>query len=202
MPLFVFRSGIAVAVPPDYAQDPQHRLLVDRLTRLSRYSEVVTLLEQHPNGFLAADLLTGAPWAQKFLNSTARLAQTDPKQARRGLRALLWVLNGTKPRPGRHRDPPLDPTVMAHAADALARWQIVIDRLWGTDRASLTAAVRTRAAAAFVLSQSHQRALRALVRRPGLRKRDLVLALASWETGLPLRRLRGTPDGVATLIYA
>lgn len=197
MPQFVFRAGIAVAVPADYARDPQHRALVDRLNRISRYADAITLLEQHPDSWLVADVLTGAPWAQRFLNTTARLSQLDPKQARRGLRALMLVLNGVKPRIGRHRAPALTADARDRTVDVMAQWRADVDTVWNAadwrqDRATLTSALIALATARFPLSKAHRRALVALVRRKGLRKHDLVLTLVSWETGVPLRRLRTT----------
>lgn len=200
MPLFVFRSGIAVAVPTDYATDPHHRLLVDRLTRLSRYADVVTLLEQHPDGWLAADVLTGAAWARKFLNTTARLSQLDPTQARRGQRALMRVLNGTKARTGRHRAPATTAAVRDRTVEVLTRWRADIETVWHQDRATLASAVAKLAASRFSLSRSHRRALGTLARRHGLRKHDLVLTLVSWETGVPVRRLRSA-QSVPELVY-
>lgn len=200
MPLFVFRAGIAVAVPADYARDPQHRLLVDRLTSLTRYAEAITILESHPDSWLAADVLTGAPWAQRFLNSTARLSHVDPKQARRGLRALMLVLNGVKPRVGRHRAPGLSMATRDRTTEVLTRWRSIIDTQWPQGRATVAQDVANAAAAHFPLSTAHRRALAALMRRPGLRKHDLVLALTSWETGVPVRRLRATQPH-AELVY-
>lgn len=200
MPLCVFRAGVVVEVPADYARDPRHRTLVDRLNRISRYADAVTLLEQHPDSWLAADVLTGAPWAQRFLTTTARLSQLDPKAARRGQRALMRVLNGVKPRTGRHRAPALTSDVRDRTAGVLVRWRSAIDTVWQQERATLARAVATLAAASFPLSKAHRRALVALSRRKGLRKHDLVLTLVSWETGVPLRRLR-TAQPETELVY-
>jgi hypothetical protein len=202
MPLFVFRAGVAVAVPADYARDPRHQLLVDRLERTSRYTDAVAILDSHPDSFLAADILTGAPWAQRYLNTTARLSQLDPAKARRGLRALMCVLNGVKPRTGRHRAPPLTRVARGRADDVLARWRADIDRVWQQDRTALAFAVSALSVGHFTLSTAHRRALRALVRRKGLRRHDLVLTLTSWETGVPLRRLRmAQPVSTPELVY-
>jgi hypothetical protein len=192
-PMLIMRSGVPIVIPADYATAPEHRSLVARLQRARSYLDVVALLDAHPDSFLAADVLTGATWAQKFLNSTARLYVTDPKLARRGVRALMCVLNGTKPRTGRHRA--AQPTPNAQAEAAYARWQLVVEEGW-PDRAALLALVDHHR----VLSRPHRRALRTLVGRDGLRKRDLILALTSWETGMPMRRLRMAP--VAELVYA
>jgi hypothetical protein len=199
MPLFVFRSGVAVAVPADYARDPQHRLLVDRLTHSRRYTEAVALLESHPDSWLAADVLTGAPWAQRYLTTTAYLSQHDPAQARRGARALFRVLNGAKPRTGRPHAPPLPPD--ARTTAVLGRWRADLDGVWpSASAATLAQAVARLAAAHFPFSAAHRRALVALVRRTRLRKQDLVLTLTSWETGVPVRRLRAGPT-VSDLVY-
>jgi hypothetical protein len=190
MALFVFRSGIPVAVPADYADDPQHRALVERLSQTNQYADAVAILEQHPDSFLAADVLTGAPWAQRFLNTTARLYQIDRRTARHGVRALLLVLNGTKPRTGRHRKPPLSPETIGHAVEVVTRWRDVVDACWEQERSTLLATLTREATQYFQFSRAHRRALALLLRRRTLRKGELVLTLASWETRLPTRRLR------------
>ena len=201
--VLIFRSGVPIAVPADYSSDPQHRAVVDHLNRAVEYVDVVALLEQHTTSFLAADVLTGALWAQRFLNTTARLHQVEPALARRGLRALMSVLNGTKPRIGRHRAPRLASATLARADAAVARWRTRIESVWHPDRAYMVSAVTTLAETSFPLSRSHRTALRALARRKSLRKHDVVLTLASWETGVPLRRLRAVhPVDPVELVYA
>ena len=69
----------------------------------------------------------------------------------------------------------------------------------GRERSSMAVSLLALAAGDFRVSAAHRRALRALVRRRGLRKRDLVQAFASWETGLPLRRVRSVTS-VADLV--
>ena len=199
--MFVFRSGRAVALPVDYATQPDHLAVVSALNTATRYEDVVALLEQQATTWLAADVLTGAAWAKKFLNTTAQLwasNQTNRVLAARGWRALTHVLNGTKPRTGRHRAPALTVDVRDRTADALARWRMIIDRIWSNDRASLAASIVV--AATFPVSKAHRQALSALSRRKGLRKHDLVLTLVSWETGVPVRRLR-TTQPPAELVY-
>jgi hypothetical protein len=202
--MFVFRCGIPVAVPTNYGTDLGHCRLVDRLTRSRRYLDAVALLEQHPDSWLVADVLTGAPWAQKFLQTTAQLwgQPATRRDAQRGTRALMQVLAGTRPpHGGRRRQPPLPPDVRAHAAVVMATWRAEVEARWGLlGRPALAQALLTHATG-FRPSAAHHRALRALVRRPKLRKRDLVLTLTSWETGVPVRHLRVTPP-VAALAYA
>jgi hypothetical protein len=193
MALFLLRSGRPVAVPDAYAAAPEHQALVARLTSATTYAEAVEILNVHADSYLAADVLTGAPWAQKFLLTTARLHHLDKPLARAGLRALMRVLNGTKPQTGRHRVPPLLPAARGTASAALGRWQSYVDTIWSPDRAVLASAVQRLA-----LSTAHRTVLRTLMQRKTLKKRDLVLLLASWDTGLPMRQLRTAP---ASLVY-
>ena len=113
----------------------------------------------------------------------------------------MHALNGTRPRVGRHREPPLSAKELERAADALTRWRVAVDQAWGRDRASMAVSLLALAAGHFRVSAAHRRATRALLRRRGLRKRDVVQAFASWETGLPLRRLRSATS-VTDLVYA
>ena len=193
MALYVLRSGCLVAVPEGYADTPTHKALVARLTSVHTYAEAVDILTAHADSWLAADVLTGVPWAQKFLLTTARLYQLDQPAAKRGLRALMRVLNGTKSQTGRHRVPPLLPAARGTASAALGRWQTYVDTIWTADRAELASAVQRLA-----LSTAHRTVLRTLMQRKTLRKRDLVLLLASWDTGVPMRQLRTAP---ASLVY-
>jgi len=185
MALFLLRSGRPVAVPDNYATTPEHQALVTRLNSANTYAEAIEILSTHADSYLAADVLTGAAWAQKFLNTTARLHQLDRPLAKRGFRALMRVLNGTKRQTGRHRVPPLLPPARGTASAALGRWQTYVDTIWSHDRAALASAVMQVA-----LSTAHRTALRTMMQRKALRKRDLVLLLASWDTGLPMRQLR------------
>lgn len=202
---FIFRGGVPLAVPDDYATDPSHVALVDILTRLTVYRHVVAFLELHPtDGYLVVEMLVGAPWARKYLNTTAKLwagSPADRRLATRGWRALMHLLNGTKPRVGRHKAPPLHPEALGAAALVVAHWRGVVDAHWADERATLAAALLKEAASRFRVSVAHIRATRALVRRRGIRKRDVVLAFASWETGVPVRRLR-VATTVADLVYA
>jgi hypothetical protein len=200
--MFVFRSGVPVAVPDDYANDPYHAMLVTFLNAETRYEAVVAFLEQHSASWLAADVLTSAPWSKKFLNTTAQLwasSQTNRALAARGWRALMHVLNGTKSRTGRPRAPAMTTDVRDHTADVLTWWRSTIDNLW-PERVALASAIAAVAGTRFPLSKAHRRALVALARRKGLRKHDLVLTLVSWETGVPVRRLR-TTQPAAELVY-
>jgi hypothetical protein len=202
---YIFRGGVPLAVPVDYATDPAHATLVAHLTRLTRYADAVAFLEVHPtDGYLAADVLNGALWAKRYLNASARFSAGPPKDralALRGWRALMHVLNGTRPKVGRHREPPLTAEALGRAAASVARWRSVTDALWGQERATLATLLLQRAEGHFRVSAAHRRAVRALVRRKALRKRDVVLTFASWETGLALRRLR-MATSVADLVYA
>ena len=199
-PIFIFRNGIAVATPSDYAELEDHRALVAKLSTNS-YLEAVGVLEKSPlNGWLAADVLTGASWARRYLNTTAKLWTQDKKLAGRGVRAVMRVLSGHEPKVGRHRDGTLSPEVAARAASAVADWRAVVDAEWLGDRAGLASALLRRAEPRFRPSATHRRALRLLVRRPRVRKSEVALTLASWEVGLPLRRIRSTQP-VADLVY-
>ena len=202
--MFIFRTGLLVAVPTDYAAQPDHVLLVKALTAAARYVEAVAVVEQHSTGWRDADILAGVPWFRRFLTTTARLWAGSPRDralAARGWRALMHALNGTRPRVGRHREPPLSAKELERAADALTRWRVAVDQAWGRDRASMAVSLLALAAGHFRVSAAHRRATRALLRRRGLRKRDVVQAFASWETGLPLRRLRSATS-VTDLVYA
>ncbi len=200
MKLTVFRAGVPIAVPDDYASDPTHQILVSKLEQTNQYADAVALLEQHPESYLAADVLSGAPWARRYLNSTALLSRSGDRMAQRGLRALLSVLNGAKKRVGRRREPPLTPEQIGKVTEALARWRAVTDAIWHHERAALGGAIIASAVLRMPLSLAHRRAIRSMVRRPRLRRHDVVLALTSWETGVPIRRLRSTPQP-ADLIY-
>ena len=192
MALYVLRAGCLVAVPEGYADTPAHKALVARLTLANTYAEAVDILTDHADSWLAADVLTGAPWVQKFLTTTARQYQLDRPVAKRGLRALMRVLNGTRAKTGRHRVPPLLLEARGTASAALGRWQTYVDTIWTPDRAALTSTVMQ-----LGLSTAHRTALRTLMQRKTLRKRDLVLLLAAWETGLSMRQLRlNAPDFV------
>jgi hypothetical protein len=202
---FIFRGGLPLAVPETYATDPAHVALVEILTRLSTYRHVVAFLELHPtDGWLAVEVLSGAGWAKRYLNTTAKLWGGSPAEralATRGWRALMHLLNGTKPRVGRHKAPPLHPEALGAAALVVAHWRGVVEAHWAAERDTLTAALLKEAESRFRVSAAHRRATRALVRRRGIRKRDVVLAFASWETGVPVRRLR-VATTVADLVYA
>lgn len=195
-PLFIFRAGLPVAVPANYASLPEHLKLVDQLTTTNSFLLVVALLEQHSDSYLAADFLTGAPWAQRFLNTLGKLKVSGARTlVRRGQRALVGVLAGVKPKRGRPKSS-LTPAQTLAGAEAIARSRVVVDRAWAGDRADLVAALTK----GRTLSAAHRRSLVALVRRPSVRKIDLVLSLASWETGIPRRRLHLTRP-VADLVY-
>lgn len=200
MSLVVFRSGIPIAVPDDYASAPAHRDLVERLNGLNRFADAVAVLEQHPDGYLSADVLTGAPWAQRYLNTMARLwshGASDRGLGERGARALMGVLAGVRPKVGRRRLDPLSPSQTALGAAAIAKWRVHVDASWPDILLFGTVDDLARHA---TLSKVHVRALRRLLRRRGLRKVDIVLTLASWETNLPIRRLRLTRH-VADMVY-
>lgn len=198
--LFVFRAGIPIAVPADYADQPDHQTLVAKLVHTNKYAEAVAVLEEHPDSYLAADVLTGAAWAQRYLNATALLSHSkspaDRAMSRRGTRALIAVLSGVKRKVGRHRKPPLSPEEAGKAAAAIDEWRYEIARMWDWDRDTLIYAVTKKAG----LSVAHRTALRRMLRRRRLRKQDVIFALASWVTGVPIRRLRACPQP-ADLIY-
>lgn len=202
--MLIFRGGLAVAVPVDYASQPGHVRLVDVLTATSRYRDAVKVLESNAVSWLAADVLTGAPWAQRFLNSTARLSTSekpiDRRLAAAGLRALMHVLAGTSPQIGRRRAPPLTPAEMAQAGAAIARWRARVAALKPAERALWPSQLLIGSVPGFRPSKSHTTALKALVRRRRLRKSELTLTLASWETGLPIRRIRAAAP-IADLVY-
>src|SRR4051812_27648633 len=100
--MVIFRAGLPVAVPTDYASQPEHVALVEVLTATSRYAAAVKVLERNAVSWLAADVLQGVPWAQRYLNTTARLTQSavpdDKRLAAAGTRALMHVLAGTPPK--------------------------------------------------------------------------------------------------------
>lgn len=201
--MFVFRGGLPVAVPVDYADDPYHSVLVTFLNAETRYEAVVAFLEQHSTGWLAADVLTGQPWSKKFLNTTAQFWAGSPANralAARGWRALMHVMNGTKPRTGRHRAPALTTDVRERSVEIMARWKAEIDNLWAREHSTtMAAAITVVASTHFPVSKAHRRALVAMVRRKA-RKHDFVLTLVSWETGVPVRRLRMAPPA-AELVF-
>ena len=120
----IFRSGVPIAVPKDYATDPHHRLLVSRLTCASRYADVVAILEANPDSLLAAGRPDRRTVGAEIPEYDRRLCEWPRTQARRGLRALMRVLNGTKPRPGRHRGPTLPPN---GTGALLARWRADVE---------------------------------------------------------------------------
>lgn len=203
MELFIFRSGVTQAVPADYAANPHHTSLVAQLNATNRFAEAVSVLESHTDGYLAADVLTGAAWARRYLNTVARLwsqGPTERRQAERGMKALLAVLSGVKPRIGRHRVGPLTPAQIEAGASAIAKWRVVVDAAWPLDPSSFVAALARAARPTFDLSSAHLTALRRLVRHRGVRKATVVLSLASWETRIPIRRLRLTRT-TADLMY-
>lgn len=195
-PLFIFRVGLPIAVPANYAALPEHLKLVEQLTTTNSFAAVVTILEQHSDSYLAADVLTGAPWARKFLNTLGKVKASGNKTlVRRATGALVGVLAGIKPKRGRPKSA-LTPAQTAAGAEAIGRCRVVVDRAWAGDRANLVAALTKGRTLTIV----QRRGLVALVRRPSLRKIDLVLSLASWETGIPRRRLHLTRP-VADLVY-
>lgn len=197
---YIVRRGVLVAVPADYEEMAEHRELVVQLSTNS-YLEAVEVLESVPlTCWLAADLLRGVPWARRYLNTTSKLWVSNRKLAGRGVRALMRVLSGFEAKVGRRRGEPLPPEVASRAASVLADWRALVDAEWARDRAGLAAALVGKASGRFPLSATHRRALRALVRRQRLKKADVALTLASWETGIPLRRLRST-QVVADLVY-
>jgi hypothetical protein len=204
-PIYIVRKGVLLAVPVDYHEAEAHRALVTRLSSTNSYRAAVTALESAPPGhWLAADILTGAPWARRYLNTTAKLWLEDKKLAGRGVRALMRALSGSDVKAGRRREAPLSPEDTYLATSALACWRVLLDEYWtgaAGDRVWLAGKVTRSAEARFRVSAAHRRALRALLRRRRLRKADLVLTLASWETGIPQRRLRSIQP-VAELVYA
>lgn len=197
--MVIFRSGLPVVVPADYARSPEHSALVRVLSETSRYQEAVRVLETNALSWLAADVLTGQPWAQRYLNTTARLSlsshRVDRRVAAGGVRALMRVLAGVPGHVGRRRAAALTVEELARGSAAVARWRATLDTLWGHAPEAIV-----RAVAVDGLSRVHQRALLALLRRPRIKKVDVALNLASWETGLPLRRIRQT-GRVADLVY-
>ena len=201
--MFVLRGHALVPVPPNYRADPAHRAIVDLLQTASTYMNAVVTLEVHAASWLGADILSGARWAQRFLLSTAALSQSaEPREralAKRGLRALLMVLTGTKPHVGRKPHPPLTNGALQRAASAVTVWRGYVEAYWGQEPA--VAARALLAQSSFPLSRAHGLALRELLRRPRVRKQDVVLALVSWETGISLRRLRRSAAPQAELIY-
>lgn len=202
--MFIFRAGLPVAVPADYASHPEHVAQVEFLTATPQYAEAVRFLEAHAVSWLAADILRGAPWAQRYLNTTARLSQstnpTERRLAAGGVRALMRCLTGTRTHVGRRRSAPLTPEALARGAAAIAKWRAVVDRAWSQDRATLASTMAQAAGKGSGLGRVHERSLRALLRRRRLRRSDLVLSLAAWETGIPIRRLRSARQ-VADLVY-
>lgn len=202
--MVIFRAGLAVAVPADYARQPEHVALVEVLTATSRYAAAVKVLESNAVSWLAADVLQGVPWAQRYLNTTARLSLStspaDRRLAAAGTRALMHVLTGTPPKVGRRRAMPLSPTELSCAAASIAKWRAVVDASWSEDRATMACTLVPAVVKGSGLGRAHERLLRALVRRQRLRKTDLVLTLASWDTGLPVRRIRSARP-TADLVY-
>lgn len=194
--LVIFRKGMAVAVPPDYAETPEHRALVAALSTDSFVSAMQTLEQAPLTSWLAADIVTGAPWARRYFNTLALV--TDKKRIDRAVKALLRVLSGRETKRGRHRVGPLLPEDAAKASAAVAAWRAVVAAIWTPDRAGLGPALLTEAARRNVAVP--RRALAALIHRPALRKSDLVLTLASWEVGLPVRRIRSA-QGLADFVY-
>jgi hypothetical protein len=202
--MVIFRGGIAVEVPVEYARQPEHVALVTQLMATNRYADAVRLLERHVISWLAADVLTGALWSRRYLNTTARLSLSaqpaDRRLAAAGTRALMHVLSGIPSKVGRHRVDGLSGPDLARAGAALAHWRAVVDTEWSAvERTGLPAAV-LRATNGWHPSRAHQRALRQLVRRRHLRKHELILTLASWETGVAMRRLRAARP-LADLVY-
>lgn len=202
--MVIFRAGLPVVVPVTYANQPEHVALVEFLTSTSRYDAAVKMLERHVVSWLAADVLNGVPWAQRYLNTTAKLSQSsapdDRRQAAAGTRALMHVLSGTPMRVGRRRSEPLSPQDLANAAASIAKWRAVVDVPWSADRAGRASAVTLAVGKTCAQPKPHARALMALLRRPRVRKVDVVLALASWDTGLPVRRIRSARQ-MADLVY-
>lgn len=203
MTVVVFRSGIPLTPPADYAETPAHQALIAQLSTNS-YAEAVAVLEAAPvDSWLAADILTGVSWARRYLNTTARLwalGVASQPLAHRGMVALLRVLNGDRPRVGRKRGSPLTPAEQAQAGVAIAAWRARVDAGWLPDRTERAKAL-IRVATEHFHSAAHRRALRELLRRPRLRRSNVVLTLASWETGIPVRRIRSS-QAVADLVYA
>lgn len=195
--LVIFRAGLAVPVPPGYAGTAAHRALVAALNTDSFLTAIQTLETAPLASWLAADVLTGAPWARRYLTTLALV--THKKLTDRAVRALLRVLSGREVKRGRHRVGPLLPDQAARASAAVATWRAIIADLWTSDRSTLTAAL-LRAAQGRGIAAAHHRALLALLRRKALRKSDVVLTLAAWEVGLPVRRVRGTRI-LATFVY-
>ena len=202
--MIIFRNGIPVTVPESYGTQPEHLAVVEQLTKASRYVTAVEIIEAHVTSYLAADVITGQDWAARYLLTTARLNQSISAQdrllGRRGARALWAILTGVRQRGGRQKAPPMSPEQLGIASSILSRWRAQIDALWGQDRATFVSGLLSAAPASWTPSGAHRRALRALVRRRGIRKSDIAVTLTSWETGIPIRRLRGAGT-VADLVY-
>jgi hypothetical protein len=204
-PLFILRDGVPVAVPAQYAQQPAHRRLVDRLTRLLTYEQVVAFLERRSaqgTDWLAADILTGAPWVRRYLLTTGLRARqpAGARLAQRGMRALVRTLAGG-PRRGRRPTGPIAPAALAGAHACVHVWQEAVRAVWAADPATRVARLSLIAAARGIRSAAHHRALRVLLRRPRVRPIDVAVALASWETGVPVRRLRARAAPIVDLVY-
>jgi len=202
--MVIFRAGVALPVPVEYGTEPGHMALVAILTSTSRYAEAVRVLDTHAVSWLAADVLLGVPWAQRYLNTTARLSQSklpsDRRQAAAGLRALMHVLTGVPARTGRRPRAPLSPEELAQAASAIAKWRAVVDAKWVTDRATRASTLVAAVHRAGSLSVAQRRTLTNLLRRARVRRDDVVLLLASFDTSLTARRLRSARR-TADLIY-
>lgn len=203
MSVYIFRRGLLVAMPADYAAHPRHQALVTKLTRATRYVEAVRLLDAYVDeSSLAADVMTGAPWVARFLATTARFTYgtaTERTQARQGWRVLMRLVAGERRETGRKRHPALDPADLQRALAAIARWAEAVHSIWSVDRARWPVLLADLAPDHFLLAKAHLAELRRLARHRALRKRELVLTLASWETGISKRRLRHGPT--VELVY-
>jgi hypothetical protein len=192
----IFRNGVALATPDRYFDLPEHRALVAALSTPSFLAAIHTLETAPLTSWLAADVLTGAIWARRYLNTLALL--TDKKLIDRAVRALLRVLSGRDVKRGRHRVGPLLPEEARRATAAVAAWRAVVEAVWA-DRAGRAQALLTHAHTRGVAT-AHRRALATLLRRRALRKSDVVLTLASWEAGVSVRRMRAAQP-LADFVY-
>jgi hypothetical protein len=197
---YVFRNGVPMQAPEGYALTPAHQAFVRKMSDAETFAAAVEALEQAPlDAWASADLLTGAPWARRYLTSMALLwarGKEGRRLSQRGVRALLTALSGRRPRVGRKGAAPLTPDELVEATECLVRWRSVVHAAWDGPREAMFDVLRLEAVKRFDLSEAHRRQLRALLYRKSTRRHHVALALASWEFGRSVRAAAEVADVV------